>query len=52
MSLRSAPADAGLVGSSTNSAIFSLGFVYFAYPWRERGPLEEYDGPDTWQREL
>ena len=29
-----------------------LGFVLYAYPWRERGPLEEYDGPDTWQSEL
>lgn len=29
-----------------------LGFVQWAYPWREPGPLAEYDGPDTWQREL
>jgi len=26
------------------------GFVAFAYPWGEPGPLENYDGPDTWQR--
>jgi len=29
-----------------------LKFVYAAYPWREPGPLEAYDGPDDWQREL
>ncbi len=26
------------------------GFVLFAFPWGE-GPLEEFDGPDQWQRE-
>lgn len=29
-----------------------LGFVMAAYPWGERGPLEKYKGPDTWQKEL
>lgn len=29
-----------------------LGFVMFAYPWGEKGPLENYDGPDTWQRDF
>jgi hypothetical protein len=29
----------------------SLGFVRFAYPWGERGPLADYDGPDVWQAE-
>ena len=29
-----------------------LGFVKFAYPWREPGPLEDYDGPDAWQAEV
>lgn len=28
-----------------------LGFVLFAYPWGEPGPLENHAGPDTWQRE-
>ncbi len=28
-----------------------LGYVMYAYPWGEPGPLEEYDGPDTWQAE-
>lgn len=28
-----------------------LGFVLFAYPWGEPGPLEQHPGPDTWQRE-
>ena len=27
-----------------------LGFVYFAFPWGEKGtPLESFDGPDEWQ---
>ncbi len=29
-----------------------LGFVAYAYPWGEPGPLREYDGPDAWQREV
>lgn len=29
-----------------------LGFVLFAYPWGEPGPLIDYDGPDEWQREF
>lgn len=29
-----------------------LGFVEWAYPWRERGELANFDGPDTWQREF
>lgn len=29
-----------------------LGFVMFVFPWREKGgPLEDFDGPDKWQRE-
>ena len=27
------------------------GFVLFAYPWGEKGTLEEHDGPDAWQRD-
>jgi hypothetical protein len=48
----SAPADAELVDKVAEYVDDPLGFVYFAYPWKEPGPLEEYDGPDTWQREL
>jgi hypothetical protein len=48
----SAPADAELVEKVAEYVDDPLGFVYFAYPWKEPGPLEEYDGPDTWQREL
>ena len=29
-----------------------LGFVLAAFPWGEDGPLKDYDGPDTWQREF
>lgn len=28
-----------------------LGFVLFAYPWGEPGPLQEHAGPDIWQRD-
>lgn len=28
-----------------------LGFVLFAYPWSEPGPLKDYAGPDGWQRD-
>lgn len=29
------------------------GFVLWSYPWREKGgPLENYDGPELWQREI
>src|SRR5947209_4229237 len=29
-----------------------LGFVLFAYQWQEKGALEHYPGPDTWQHEF
>lgn len=29
-----------------------LSYVYGAYPWGEPGELEEYEGPDLWQRQL
>lgn len=29
-----------------------LGFVLFAYPWMEPGPLESEDGPDKWQTDV
>jgi hypothetical protein len=48
----SAPADADLVEKVAEYVDDPLGFVYFAYPWKERGPLEEYEGPDAWQGEL
>jgi hypothetical protein len=28
------------------------GFVMFAYPWGVPGPLQNYDGPDVWQRDF
>jgi len=28
------------------------GFVMFAYPWGQPGPLQNYDGPDVWQRDF
>ena len=35
-----------------NSTFQVLGFVLFAYPWGQPGELEDYDGPDEWQREV
>lgn len=29
-----------------------LGFVLWAYPWGQAGPLEKYAGPDDWQSEF
>ena len=29
-----------------------LKFVQIAYPWGEKGPLQKYDGPDTWQEDF
>ena len=29
-----------------------LAYAYGAYPWGEPGELEEYEGPDLWQRQL
>jgi hypothetical protein len=29
-----------------------LGFVLYAYPWGEPGPLQHHEGPDKWQREF
>ena len=29
-----------------------LGFVRWAYPWGQPGPLEKYSGPDAWQAEF
>ena len=48
----SAPAEADLVERVAEFVDDPLGFVMFAYPWKEKGPLEQYDGPDVWQREL
>lgn len=27
------------------------GYVLYAFPWGEPGPLEDHDGPDDWQRQ-
>lgn len=29
-----------------------LGFVLFAYPWGEEGPLKDHPGPDKWQEDF
>ena len=48
----SAPAEADLVEKIAEFVDDPLGFVMFAYPWKEKGPLEDYGRPDDWQREL
>jgi hypothetical protein len=46
----SSPANADLADFVGQFADDPLGFVTACYPWREAGPLEAHDGPDTWQR--
>jgi hypothetical protein len=46
------PPDAELIDLVARFTHDPLGFVMACYPWREKGPLEDYDGPDDWQREL
>jgi len=29
-----------------------LGYVLYAYPWGEPGPLQDYKGPDVWQHDF
>lgn len=29
-----------------------FGFVLYSFPWGEKGPLRDKDGPDEWQREI
>jgi hypothetical protein len=47
-----AKAEAQLADAVADFYADPLGFVLFAYPWREPGDLEAYDGPDQWQREV
>ena len=46
------PASGELIDLMASLKDDPLGFVRAAYPWREPGPLEEYDGPDKWQSDL
>ena len=46
------PADIQLAEEISQFYADPLGFVYFAYPWGERGSLQSYDGPEPWQREV
>lgn len=45
-------ADEALADQMAEFYADPLGFVLFAYPWGEPGPLEHHDGPDTWQRDF
>jgi hypothetical protein len=46
------PVDVELADAVASYYDDPLGFVLFAYPWGEPGPLEHHDGPDIWQREF
>lgn len=42
-----------LCDAMSRFALDPLGFVQFAYPWKEPGTsLEHYAGPDAWQRDI
>ena len=45
----SQPPDAKLAVLMQAYAEDPLGFVRFAYPWGEPGPLKDHAGPDIWQ---
>jgi hypothetical protein len=44
--------EAELADEIGSYAFDPLGFVMFAFPWGERGPLQDKGGPDDWQREV
>ena len=45
--------DDGLIEDMAQLAFWPEQFVYYAYPWGQDGtPLELFDGPDGWQREV
>lgn len=46
------PPDAMLAEAVSEYYADPLGFVLFAYPWGEPGPLANEPGPDDWQREV
>jgi hypothetical protein len=41
-----------LIDDIASFASDPLGYVLYAFPWGEPGPLENFDGPDEWQREI
>jgi len=58
MSASAMPRDNGMVDISAEEQLQDaiaefyddpLGYVLFAFPWGEPGPLEDHDGPDDWQ---
>lgn len=44
--------QAELLESLARFATDPLGFVMFNYPWGEPGDLEDYSGPEPWQRQI
>ena len=53
MSLDRRQAESALVEQIATFRHDPLGFVNFAYPWREpTGPLALFDGPQAWQQDL
>lgn len=43
------PVDLELADEVSRFYADPLGFVLFAYPWGEKGALEQHQGPDAWQ---
>lgn len=52
MSTAISPVDMELGDEMARFKDDPLGFVVFAYPWGQEGPLKEFQGPDKWQREF
>lgn len=50
--LATLPLDLQLADEFSKFMHDPLGFVLFAYPWGEPGPLALHDGPDVWQAKL
>lgn len=46
------PVDLELADEISKYYTDPLGFVIFAYPWGEPGPLEGFAGPDKWQADF
>lgn len=44
--------EEGLIADMGQLAFYPREFVQYAYPWGQPGPLEAFDGPDTWQAEV
>lgn len=46
------PSDRELAHDMANFYADPLGFVMYAFPWKQPGLLANHDGPDAWQRDF